>query len=61
MNVATQLIRRHGGRLGFEDARGGAAIFFFELPSFSGATAGDPRALIDTGEPPTLPGCDGVA
>ncbi|HUI97622.1 MAG TPA: PAS domain S-box protein [Xanthobacteraceae bacterium] len=61
LSIARQLIQRHGGSIGFEAAPGGGTIFFFELPSFACAPAGEPCALVDAAAPPMLPDCDAVA
>ena len=41
LSIARQLIHQHGGTLGFEPARGGGTVFYFDLPCESDAAATD--------------------
>ncbi len=47
LSIARQLIHQHGGTLGFEAARGGGTVFYFDLPCESDAAATDPSAMLD--------------
>ena len=42
LSVSYDIIRSHGGRIGYRRAASGGAVFFFELPI---APAEEPRAL----------------
>jgi signal transduction histidine kinase len=46
LNIAKQLIHQHGGRLGFETARGGGTVFYFDLPCESDPAVADRLAAL---------------
>jgi PAS domain S-box-containing protein len=46
LSIARQLIDQHGGRLGFEAARGGGTVFYFDLPCESDAASTDRLAAL---------------
>jgi DNA-binding response OmpR family regulator len=41
LSIVKQIVERLGGRVGFEDAPGGGATFYFELPVWDGSAGGE--------------------
>jgi PAS domain S-box-containing protein len=41
LSIVKQIVERLGGKIGFDDARGGGAIFYVDLPAWDGRAGGE--------------------
>jgi len=57
LSIVKQIVERLGGQVGFDDAPGGGAIFYVELPAWDGSAGGEIDVDVEA-SPPRLLLCD---